>query len=321
MKTPKCKRKLPSGVSWSKRSIETLVGKLTDSYDKKKGINHLDGLNIPVPEKISDIIKDYLRIIFPGFIGKESVKTSSASFYAGTILDRLHESLVKEIKKALEYQCPDKNTAGCDCADASAGIAAHVLKKLPEVRRLLKLDVEAAYAGDPAARSYDEIILSYPFIKAISVHRFAHELYKAAVPLIPRMASEWSHTETGIDIHPGAEIGESFFIDHGTGVVIGETTQIGRNVKIYQGVTLGALSFPRDERGKIIKGVKRHPTLKDHVTVYANATILGGDTVIGERTVIGGNTWITKSVEADMIVNISAPDLVIRKKAGGRKKK
>jgi len=191
-----------------------------------------------------------------------------------------------------------------------------LLEGLPAIRRLLKEDVRAAFEGDPAAKSFDEVIVSYPFIKAITVQRIAHLLYQQDVPLVPRIMCEWAHKETGIDIHPGARIGRGFFIDHGTGVVIGETTDIGDNVKLYQGVTLGALSFPRDEKGNIIKGAKRHPTLCDDVTVYANATILGGKTVIGKGAVIGGNSWITSSVRPGSVVTIAEPKLTIRVRKG-----
>jgi len=181
-------------------------------------------------------------------------------------------------------------------------IISKLLKKIPEIRKILINDIKAAYNGDPAAANYMEILITYPFVKAITIHRVAHELYELKVPILPRMLSEWAHMTTGIDIHPGACIGECFFIDHGTGVVIGETTVIGNHVKIYQGVTLGAVSFPKDEGGNIIKGKKRHPTIKDNVVIYANATILGGDTVIGENCIIGGNVWITDSVKDNTIV-------------------
>jgi serine O-acetyltransferase len=181
-----------------------------------------------------------------------------------------------------------------------------LLSKIPEVREFLSKDVEAAYEGDPAAGTNEEIIVCYPFVEAIATHRIAHELYSIGLPLVPRIMSEWAHQQTGIDIHPGAKIGSYFFIDHGTGVVIGETAEIGDHVKIYQGVTLGALSFPRDPDGKIVKGGKRHPTIEDRVTIYSGATILGGDTVIGEGSVIGANAWVTASVEPGTKVTIRA---------------
>ncbi|MBN1699562.1 MAG: serine acetyltransferase [Spirochaetales bacterium] len=290
-----------------------LVDILGQSYEKQRGINHVDGLNLPTTESVVEIIRDFFRIIFPGFIGNEAVTTSSVRYYVGSIIEQLYDKCVEQITRALKYQCTLNKCDECDCEWRAKHITEKLLQSLPENRRLLKLDVEAAYDGDPAAKSLDEIIMAYPFIKAITVHRIAHILYTEQVPLIPRIMNEWTHSETAIDIHPGANVGESFFIDHGSGVVIGETTEIGNNVKIYQGVTLGALSFSKDERGKMIRGTKRHPTLKDNVTVYANATILGGHTVIGKNVVIGGNTWITESVEPDTVVTISNPELCYRK--------
>ncbi len=298
---------------WRRDGVKRLVSELEKSYETQAGINHVDGLNIPTPESIEDIIDDFFRLVFPGFVGEQPVISPSIEYYAGSIIERLCEKLTEQITRSLSYQCVLENCDDCDCSWMAEQIAERLLEKLPEIRRLLKLDVQAAYDGDPAAKSLDEIILCYPFIKAITVHRIAHILYKDEVPLIPRMMSEWAHSLTGIDIHPGAEIGESFFIDHGTGVVIGETTEIGKNVKIYQGVTLGALSFSKDERGRMIRGTKRHPSLKNNVTVYANATILGGETVIGENAVIGGSTWITSSVPEDTIVSLAKPNQLFRK--------
>lgn len=289
------------GTDWKKLKLKKLTKSLVNSYEHKLCINHVDGLNLPNVEHIEDIIDDFFKIIFPGFTGKEKITSSGISFYVGNILDNLFDKMFYQIHRALEYKCPDKSKNACklcDCESMAHTITVETLEKLPKIRKLLKADVRAAFDGDPAAQSLDEIILSYPFIKAITVHRISNTLYEHNVPLIPRMMSEWVHRETGIDIHPGAKIGHSFFIDHGTGVVIGETTIIGNNVKIYQGVTLGALSFPKDERGRVIKGTKRHPTLRDNVTVYANATILGGDTIIGNDATIPGNGWITESVKA-----------------------
>jgi serine O-acetyltransferase len=302
---------------WKKKKLKNLTHRLVKSYEKKLGINQIDGLNLPSTDNIVDIIHDFFKIIFPGFVGRESITSTGVSYYIGNILENLFDKMFYQIHRALEYQCPIKSRANCktcDCESMAHTITVSVLEDLPKTRRLLKEDVKAAYEGDPAAKSYDEIIVSYPFIKAITVHRIAHLLYNNDVPLIPRMMNEWAHRETGIDIHPGAKIGHSFFIDHGTGVVIGETTVIGNNVKLYQGVTLGALSFPKDERGRIIKGKKRHPTLGDNVTVYANATILGGDTVIGKNAVIGGNTWVMSSVRQGTTVSMAEPKLRYKKK-------
>lgn len=203
---------------------------------------------------------------------------------------------------------------GCDleCSERSDKLTFELLAALPELRDILRSDVEAAYNGDPAARCYDEIILSYPGLKAIAIQRLAHVLFCAEVPLIPRMMTEYAHSETGIDIHPGATLGRGIFIDHGTGVVIGETAELGNDVKVYQGVTLGALSFPKDACGMIIKGAKRHPTIEDGVTIYAGATILGA-VVIGKNSVIGGNVWLTRGTEPGTKITIAEPELTINK--------
>jgi serine O-acetyltransferase len=299
---------------WRRDGVKRLVSELEKSYETQAGINHVDGLNIPTPACVQAIIDKFLKVIFPGFVGEEPVISPSIEYYAGSIIESLCQMLTEQITHSLSYQCVLDNCDDCDCSWKAEQISGKLLETLPETRRLLKLDVQAAYDGDPAAKSIDEIILCYPFVRAITVHRLAHILYLEQVPLIPRMMSEWAHSVTGIDIHPGARIGESFFIDHGTGVVIGETTEIGDNVKIYQGVTLGALSFSKDERGRMIRGTKRHPTLMNNVTVYANATILGGETVIGKNAVIGGSTWITSSVEEGTIVSLEKPDLIFKKK-------
>ncbi|MFH0919002.1 MAG: serine O-acetyltransferase EpsC [Fibrobacterota bacterium] len=302
---------------WKQKKLKTLTRKLVRSYEKKQGINQIDGLNLPNSDNVVEIIHDFFKIIFPGFVGPETITSTGVSYYIGNLLEGLFDKLFLQIHRALEYQCPRKDAPACkrcDCGDMAYTVTVELLEKIPAIREMLKSDVQAALEGDPAARSVDEVIVSYPFIKAITVHRLAHVLYQSCVPLIPRIMSEWAHKETGIDIHPGARIGHAFFIDHGTGVVIGETTLIGNNVKIYQGVTLGALSFPRDERGRIIKGAKRHPTLEDNVTVYANATILGGNTVIGKNAVVGGNTWVTSSVNTRTMVSMAEPKLIFKKK-------
>ncbi len=299
---------------WKKKHLHNLTHALHQSYAKKQAINHLDGINLPTEESIETIIADLFKIIFPGYFGNDMVRSTSVEYYVGGILDTLFDQFTREIHRALQYKCSLLKCETCDCEIKAEKITGYTLTQLPAIRELLKLDIEAAYNGDPAATSFDEIILSYPCIKAITVHRVAHILYLMNVPMIPRMMSEWAHRKTGIDIHPGATIGKSFFIDHATGVVIGETTEIGNHVKIYQGVTLGAHSIPRDDTGKVIRQTKRHPTLKDNVTVYANATILGGDTIIGQNVIIGGNTWVTQSVKEKTVVTCSRPELIIRQK-------
>jgi len=306
-----------TGKEWKRNKLKRLTNRMIQSYEAKKGINQIDDLNLPNSENVIEILRDFFKVIFPGFVGSDKITSTGIEYYVGNLLEGLFDKLYIQILRALEYQCPDKGNSSCktcDCTAHAHDITVIILETIPKIRELLKEDLHAAYEGDPAAQSIDEIIVSYPFIKAITIHRLAHILYQNQVPLIPRIMGEWAHRETGIDIHPGAQIGHAFFIDHGTGVVIGETTIIGSHVKIYQGVTLGALSFQRDRNGRIIKGTKRHPTLEDRVTVYANATILGGDTVIGKGAVIGGNTWITTSVKPMTTITNANPELVVRKK-------
>lgn len=275
--------------------------RITETYDEYGGINRIDGENLPSRDRVIEILNDLLALLFPGYFSRRPVYRSSVSFFVNSTINSIYVRLMEEIEKALNYECAIKE---CEvCQQLSDQIVLHLLETIPEIRRLLRMDVQAAYDGDPAAKSNDEIMLSYPCIEAIATYRIAHELYEMKVPLIPRMMTEWAHSRTGIDIHPGAKIGERFFIDHGTGVVIGETTEIGNDVKIYQGVTLGALSFPKGPDGKVVKGGKRHPTIEDHVTIYAEATILGGQTVVGKGAVIGGNVWLTRSVPPGTRVN------------------
>ncbi|MCK4602978.1 MAG: serine acetyltransferase, partial [Phycisphaerae bacterium] len=255
------------------------------------------------------------RLIFPGFFGHKELTRAGIRRHVGNLLSRLAGELAEEINHCLcaDQQCDDCTSAKArKCRKQAAGIAQKFLARIPKVRQMLALDAQAAYDGDPAAKSTDEVIYCYPGFYAVTVYRIAHELLMLGAPLMPRIMTEHAHSATGTDIHPGAEIGKSFFIDHATGVVIGETTKIGDNVKIYQGVTLGALSFPKDERGRVIKGLKRHPTIEDNVTVYANATILGGGTVIGKGVTVGGNTFVTKSITANSTVAHKATQLRVR---------
>jgi len=294
------------------KKIEVLVGQIARTYRDDTGINFIDASNLPVRGEILNILDLLFELLFPGYTGKRTVTRSNINFIVGDILCQVYTELSKQIEQAYQYQCRIKKCDGCDCRTMAENVTRHLLTRLPEIRELLKGDVIAAFDGDPAAKSYEEIVISYPCIIAIATYRIAHELYLKQVPLIPRIMSEYAHTKTGIDIHPGATIGRNFFIDHGTGVVIGETTIIGDNVKIYQGATLGALSFPKDERGRVIKGGKRHPTIEDNVTIYAEATILG-NVVIGKDAVIGGNVWIKESVPPGVTVATPHPDLVYTK--------
>jgi serine O-acetyltransferase len=294
--------------------IENLVCQLTRTYRDDTGINFIDASNLPVRDKIVHILDLLNEVLFPGYTGKRTITKSNLNFIVGDILWQICAELSEQIERAFQYQCRIKKCDGCDCRTMAENVTRHLLTHLPKIRELLKGDVAAAFDGDPAAKSYEEIVISYPCITAIATYRLAHELYLKQVPLIPRIMTEWAHAKTGIDIHPGATIGRNFFIDHGTGVVIGETSIIGDNVKIYQGTTLGALSFAKDERGRIIKGGKRHPTIENNVTIYAEATILG-DVVIGKGAIVGGNVWIKESVPPGVTVTTAHPDLVYTKHA------
>lgn len=266
------------------------------TYEKDGGINRIDGVNLPAPEPVVEILDDMMEILFPGYFGKRVPARSNILFYVQSAIDSLFLRLVDEFKRACTYAQSIDQFDGEISKTTCEEKALRLTSCIPHIRVLLKKDIIAGYEGDPASKSIEEVISCYPFVYAVATHRIAHEIYKMEVPLIPRIMSEWAHRRTGIDIHPGAHIGESFFIDHGTGVVIGETTEIGNDVKIYQGVTLGALSFRKNPDGTIRKGGKRHPTIEDQVTIYSGATILGGETVIGTGSVIGANTWITASV-------------------------
>ncbi|MBN2771477.1 MAG: serine acetyltransferase [Spirochaetes bacterium] len=258
---------------------------------------HQDVHSVPMPslEKLKIIVNKLRSVLFPGYFGTASMRHGSVEFYIGAILDELYELLSVQIRRGFCFICNERSEKCRVCEDKSAELCEEFLKKLPQIRHLLSTDARAGYEGDPASFSVGEIIFSYPSIKALTNYRIAHELFKLDVPLIPRIISELAHSETGIDIHPGAAIGESCFIDHGTGVVIGETCRIGNNVRIYQGVTLGAKSFPLDENGNPIKGIDRHPKVGNNVIIYAGATILG-TVMIGDGAEIGGNVWITRDV-------------------------
>ena len=291
------------------KRLEKLVGEITRTYQGDSGINFIDASNLPVRGEILEVLDLLFEVLFPGYTGKRMVTNSNVNFVVIDILCHVYTELSEQIERAYKYRCRMEKCDSGDCRAMAEDATQHLLIQLPKVREMLKGDVHAAFDGDPAAKSYEEIVISYPCITAIATYRIAHELYLRELPLIPRIMTECAHAKTGIDIHPGAKIGKNFFIDHGTGVVIGETTVIGDNVKIYQGATLGALSFPKDERGRIIKGGKRHPTIEDNVTIYAEATILG-NVVIGKGAIIGGNVWIKESVPAGVTVAAGKSDLV-----------
>jgi serine O-acetyltransferase len=265
------------------------------SYEQ---VVHVSGFHVPMPslEALAEVLDRLRSILFPGYFGSIHIRPDNIRYHTGTLLDRLHELLTEQVKRGLCFECTSLTPDYCgDCEIRSRRIAESFLAGLPHLRQLLATDVEAAYSGDPAARNRGEVIFCYPSLRAVTHYRIAHALHQLGVPIIPRIIAERAHSETGIDIHPGAEIGEYFFIDHGTGVVVGETCVIGRNVRIYQGVTLGAKSFPLDPQGRPIKGIPRHPIVEDDVIIYSGATILGRIT-IGRGSVIGGNVWLTQSV-------------------------
>jgi serine O-acetyltransferase len=294
-----------------KESLPDITEALVATYTECSRINHLGHKPLPSREAIVDILADLLDILYPGYGRRQNLHIGNIEFHVGDVIDGLHDKLTQQIARALRHEHCQENHDG-DVEALAHQKAIELLRRLPDVRARLELDAQAAFEGDPAAKSFPEIIFCYPGVEAVTIYRIAHELLLLGVPLIPRMMTEHAHSKTGIDIHPGARIGDSFFIDHGTGVVIGETCDIGAHVKLYQGVTLGALSFPRDASGNIIRGMKRHPTLEDDVVVYANATILGGATVIGHHAVIGSSVWLTQSVEPNTVVSLEKPSLRIK---------
>ena len=273
--------------------IPCLVDKMMASYQAIPQTHYLNRRYLPSRSETVDILQLMLPVLFPGYHGRQDLTFNNVPFYVGELLTELSSKLCIQIWRACTYELEARNQPVSEeaCRDQARTTTHTILNRIPVLREILAGDVQAAYDGDPAAVNADEIILAYPGLFAIIIHRIAHELYELKVPLLPRIFSEHAHAVTGIDIHPGAKIGRNFFIDHGTGVVIGETTVIGDDVKLYQGVTLGALSVQKELANR-----KRHPTLEDDVTVYAGATILGGDTVIGRGSVIGGNVWLTSSV-------------------------
>ncbi|MFO0964732.1 MAG: serine acetyltransferase [Gemmataceae bacterium] len=293
-----------------KETLPEVTEAIVATYTECRHINHLGHRPLPSKEAVAEMVDDLLDLLYPGFVRRQNLHLGNMEYHVGDLVDRLHDKMTQQVMRAMRHE--DEGQAAFDFEALAQEKTVEFLRRLPDVRRLLEDDVESAFLGDPAAKSHHEIIFCYPGLEAVTVYRLAHELLLLGVPLIPRIMTELAHSRTGIDIHPGARIGPGFFIDHGTGVVIGETCDIGRNVKLYQGVTLGALSFPRDAAGNIIRGMKRHPTLEDDVVVYANATILGGDTTIGHHSVIGSSVWLTQSVDPYTVVSMEKPQLRIK---------
>ncbi len=286
--------------------LDQIKEALLASYRRHGGINHVDGVNLPSQESVNLLAADCMHLLFPGYFEEGALPEGDLPAFVDRLLLRIERRLTAEIEKCLRF------AQGADPVARAQTLATAFLAQLPEVRRVVKTDVDAAYAGDPAARSVEEIILAYPCVLAISIQRLAHVLHHLQVPLLPRMLTEYAHERTGCDIHPGAQLGTHFFIDHGTGVVIGETATVGNHVKLYQGVTLGAKSFDVDAEGNPIKGVKRHPDIGDHVTIYAHATILGGDTRVGGHSIVGSNVWLLRSIPAESVAYFKGENLVVR---------
>ncbi len=291
-------------------SWKQIITDVVASYEHLGGLNNQGVQNMPSKRAVGQICEDLLRILFPGFHDDDAIHEHTIYDLTEERLFTVLKRLEVQVRKSVRIGDPHRPTG------RTKPILLKFCKDLPEIRELLHTDIQTAYEGDPAALSREEIILSYPCIEAISIQRLAHRLYQSEVPIIPRMMTEWAHGRTGIDIHPGARIGSHFFIDHGTGVVIGETCRIGNRVKLYHGVTLGARSFAKDDKGQIVKGTKRHPEVRDNVTIYPNSTILGGETVIGENSTIGANVFLMHSVPANSLVVHEPKQLSILDKSG-----
>lgn len=308
----KCKNEIKS-EKHLRKEIPAIVNKLVASCSRGGCFDHVSAEPIPHREAIIDILRRLALILYPGYFIRTRLDSTNLEYYLGEQVTALYEILSEQIILAIRHDCIRQNQPCVHCEPLGHKLTVEFLKELPQLWTMLAKDIRAAFDGDPAAKGYDEIIFSYPGIWAIMVNRIAHTLYIQGIPLMPRIMTEYAHGRTGIDIHPGAHIGESFFIDHGTGVVIGETCVIGTHVRIYQGVTLGAISLSKAEVKKL-RSKKRHPSIEDDVIIYANATILGGDTVVGARSVIGGNVWLTHSVPPDTEVFIRKQDLIFGEK-------
>jgi serine O-acetyltransferase len=299
-------------------NLDTLAASLVQSYLGDERARRIAHRYLPSRERIIDILESVLDLMYPGYFGRQDLSRENLSAYIAQVLAALAPKLEREMEHCLCYgqERDPARAASSDCAPHARDLTQVFLERLPEIRGLLVQDVQAAFDGDPAATNLDEVILAYPGLLAVSVYRIAHALHDLGVPMMARIMTEWAHSKTGCDIHPGAQIGAGFFVDHATGVVIGETTEIGEGVKLYQGVTLGALSFPRDASGAIIRGKKRHPTVESGATLYANATVLGGQTIVGADSVIGGSVFLTHSVPARSRVSLKEPELRVATRDG-----
>ena len=299
-----------------KEELPELTDRIVETYNEIGTINHLGHCPLPKQDEVVAAVEALQDVIFPGYRRREKLHMGNITYHVGGLIEELHDRLTEQIARAVRHEHMVEKNGECeneiDYEAEGQKLAIEFLNQIPDLRKVLATDVQAAYDGDPACKNLDEVIFCYPGLEAITVYRLAHELYKMKVPFIPRMMTELAHVRTGIDIHPGCTIGSHFFIDHGTGVVVGQTCEIGNHVKLYQGVTLGALSFDTDTDGNLVRGAKRHPTIDDHVVVYANATVLGGRTTIGHHSVIGSNVWLTKSIEPHTTVVLKKPELRMR---------
>lgn len=290
-------------------TVPPVVRQLADGFASDMWSSHKEPVPIPSKKEVEKLVQQAQQILFPGYFTGMILSSESLEYYLGQSLSSFYENLARQVSSAIRHDCFRHNRSCTRCCERSYEIASAFIQALPVIKDLLEMDILATLHGDPAAENADEVIFSYPGFFAIMVYRLAHRLVELNVPIIPRIMSEYAYSRTSIDIHPGAEIGNSFFIDHGAGVVVGATTKIGNRVRIYQGVTLGALSLPRNAAQKL-RHTKRHPTIEDDVIIYANATILGGKTVIGARSIIGGNVWLTESVGPDTKVLLKQPELI-----------
>jgi serine O-acetyltransferase len=299
-------------------ALDSLSEQLLGSYLADERARRISRRYLPSREAIAEILQGVLDLMYPGYFGRTDLNAENLGAHVAQSLATLAPKIEREMEHCLCYgreREAGRSEFG-ECAPRAQELTGVFLRRLPEIRGLLVRDVQAAFDGDPAATNLDEVILAYPGVLAVSVYRIAHALYDLGVPMMARIMTEWAHSKTGCDIHPGAKIGAGFFIDHATGVVIGETTDIGEGVKLYQGVTLGALSLPKDSSGQIIRGRKRHPTVEDGSTLYANATVLGGQTVVGANSVVGGSVFLTRSVPPRSRVSLKEPDLRVASRDG-----
>jgi serine O-acetyltransferase len=295
----------------SHSELDAIVHAVVESYRADRRGHRINRRFLPSRDEIIECIGLFLQVFYPGYFGRQDLTDESIAYHVGGLLSTLRDKLARQIEQCLCHAA-ECGVVLDPCTDEARRLATRLLARLPAIREALVDDVQAAHDGDPAATGLDEVILAYPGLLAVTVYRIAHELHAMGVPLLPRIMTEWAHSQTGADIHPGAHIGRRFFIDHATGVVVGETTHIGDGVKLYQGVTLGAVSHPRDEQGRVIRNTKRHPSVDDDVTIYANATVLGGDTRLGEGSIVGGSVFLTKSIPPRARVALKPPELTMK---------